>query len=91
MDSQGSTSRISKTPREPSRLCSETDECLSSESGIAKLSEFEQKLGQTQIYHSFIVQHSGYWPEVENQLNLTYVDNTMEKGTSQKVGRGKRD
>ena len=39
--------------------------------GIAKLSEFEQKYGNARIHHSLIVQHSGYWPEVENQPNLT--------------------
>ena len=39
--------------------------------GIVKLSGFEQKLGNTQIHNSLIVQHSGYWPEVENQLSLT--------------------
>jgi len=36
--------------------------------GIVKLSEFEQKLGNARIHNSLIVQHSGYWPEVENQL-----------------------
>jgi len=39
--------------------------------GIVKLSEFDQKLGNTRIHNSLIVQHSGYWPEVENQPNLT--------------------
>jgi len=39
-------------------------------SGIVKLSEFEQELGNTQIHNSLIVQNSGYWPEVENQPNL---------------------
>jgi len=42
-----------------------------SERGIVKLSEFEQKLGQTRMHHSLIVQHSGYGPEVENQPTLT--------------------
>jgi ubiquinone/menaquinone biosynthesis C-methylase UbiE len=46
--------------------------------GIAKLSEFEQKLGNIRIHNSLIVQHSGCWPEGENQPNLTYVDNTEE-------------
>jgi len=35
------------------------------------LREFDQKLGNTRIYNSLIVQHSGYRPEVENQPNLT--------------------
>ena len=39
--------------------------------GIVKLSEFEQKLGHTRIQNSLIVQHSDYWPEVENQPKLT--------------------
>jgi len=39
--------------------------------GIVKLSEFDQKLGNTRIHNSLIVQHSGYWPELENQPNLT--------------------
>jgi hypothetical protein len=39
--------------------------------GIVKLSEFDQKLGKTRIYNSLIVQHSGSWPEVENQPNST--------------------
>jgi len=38
--------------------------------GIDKLSEFDQKLGNTRIHNSLIIQHSGYWPEVENQPNL---------------------
>jgi len=40
-------------------------------SSIVKFSEFEQELGNTQIHNSLIVQQSGYWPEVENQPNLT--------------------
>ena len=39
--------------------------------GIVKLSEFDQKLGNPRIHNSLIVQYSGYWPEVENQSNLT--------------------
>ena len=39
--------------------------------GIVELSEFEQKLVNTQIHNSLILQHSGSWPEVENQPNLT--------------------
>jgi hypothetical protein len=39
--------------------------------GIVKLSEFDQNLGHTRIYHSLIVQDSGYWPETENHPNLT--------------------
>jgi hypothetical protein len=39
--------------------------------GIVKLSEFDQKRGQTRMQHALIVQHSGYWPEVENPPNLT--------------------
>jgi len=42
--------------------------------GIVKLSEFDQKLGNTRIHNSLIVQHSGYWPELENspiRLKLT--------------------
>ena len=39
--------------------------------GIVRLSEFDQKLGNTRIHNSLIVQHSGSWPEVENQANLT--------------------
>ncbi len=39
--------------------------------GIVKLSEFEQKLDNTRIHNSLIVQDSGYWPEVKNQPNLT--------------------
>jgi len=39
--------------------------------GIVKLSEFDQKLGNTQSHNSLIVHHSGYWPEVENQPKLT--------------------
>jgi len=35
--------------------------------GIVKLSEFDQNLGHTRIHHSLIIQHSGCWPEVENQ------------------------
>ena len=38
---------------------------------IVTLSEFDQKLGNTRIYNSLIVQHSGYRPEVENQPNST--------------------
>jgi len=38
--------------------------------GIVNLSEFDQKLGNTRIPNSLIVQHSGCWPEVENQPNL---------------------
>jgi len=45
--------------------------CLSFREGIVKLSEFEQKLGNTRIHNPLIVQHSGYWPEVENLPNLT--------------------
>ena len=30
--------------------------------GIVKLSEFDQKLGNTRIHNSLIVQHSYYWP-----------------------------
>jgi len=40
-------------------------------SGIVKLSEFDRKLGNTRIHHSLIVPQSGYWPEAENQPNLT--------------------
>jgi hypothetical protein len=39
--------------------------------GIVKLSEYEKKLGNTRIHNSLIIQHSGCWPEVENQLTLT--------------------
>ncbi len=39
--------------------------------GIVKLSPTGQKLGHTRIHNALIVQHSGYWPEVENQPNLT--------------------
>jgi len=39
--------------------------------GILKLSEFDQKLGNTGIHHSLIVQHSGYWAEGDKQPNLT--------------------
>ena len=39
--------------------------------GIVKLSEFDQKSCNTRIQNSLIFQHSGYWPEVENQPNLT--------------------
>ena len=39
--------------------------------GIVMLSEFDQQLGHTRIHNSLIVQHSGYWPEAENQPNLT--------------------
>ncbi len=39
--------------------------------GIVRLSEFDRKLGHTRIHHSLIVQHSGSWPEVETQPNLT--------------------
>ncbi len=39
--------------------------------GIVKLSEFDQKLGNTRIHHSLIIQHSGSWPEGENQPTLT--------------------
>jgi len=39
--------------------------------GIVKLSEFNRKLGHTRIHHSLIIQHSGSWPEGENQPNLT--------------------
>jgi len=39
--------------------------------GIVRLSEFDQKLGKTRIHHSLIVQHSGSWPEGENQHNST--------------------
>ena len=45
--------------------------------GIAKLSECDQNLGHTRIHHALIVQHAGSWPEGENQLNLTEVDNTL--------------
>ena len=38
--------------------------------GIVKLSEIEQKLGNTRIHNSLIVQHSGSWLAVENQPNL---------------------
>jgi len=44
---------------------------------IVKLSEFDQQLGHTRIHHSLMVQHSGSWPEGENQPNLTEVDNTF--------------
>jgi len=43
---------------------------------IVKLSEFDKKLGNTRIHHSLIIQHSGYWLEMENQRNLTEVDHT---------------
>ena len=39
--------------------------------GIFKLSEFDQKLGNTRMHNSLIVQHSDCWPEVENQPKLT--------------------
>jgi len=39
--------------------------------GIVRLSEFDQKLGHTRIHNSLIVQQSYYWPEVENQPNVT--------------------
>jgi len=47
--------------------------------GIVRLSEFEQKLSNTQIHNSLIVQYSNYWPEAENQPNLIYVDNARIK------------
>ncbi len=37
--------------------------------GIVKLTEFDQNLGNTRIHHSLIIQHLGSWPEVENQPN----------------------
>ena len=39
--------------------------------GIVKLSEFDQKFGKARIHNSLIVQHSGYWSEVENRPNST--------------------
>jgi len=36
-----------------------------------KLNEFDQKLGNSRIHNPLIVQHSGSWPLVEIQLNLT--------------------
>ena len=39
--------------------------------GTVKLSESDQKFGNTRIHSSLIVQHSGYWLVVENQPNLT--------------------
>ena len=44
---------------------------ISNSESIVKLSEFEQKLGNTRNHNSLIVQHSGSWPEVEKQSNLT--------------------
>ena len=38
--------------------------------GIVKLSAFDQKIGNPRIHNSLIVQHSDYWPEVENQPYL---------------------
>jgi hypothetical protein len=43
------------------------DQGFRSFEGIVKLSEFEQKLGNTRIHNPLIIQHSGCWPEVENQ------------------------
>jgi len=45
--------------------------------GIVKLSEFEQQLGNTRIHNSLIIKHSSFWPEGENQPALTEVDNTL--------------
>jgi hypothetical protein len=39
--------------------------------GIVKLSEFEQKLGNTRIHNPLIIQYSGCWPEVANQPTMT--------------------
>jgi hypothetical protein len=39
--------------------------------GIVKFSEFGQNFGNTRIHNSLIVQHSGCWPEVENQPTVT--------------------
>jgi hypothetical protein len=39
--------------------------------GIVNLSEIAQKGGNTRIHNSLIVQHSGSWPEGENQPNVT--------------------
>ena len=39
--------------------------------GTVKLSESDQKFGNTRIHNSLIVQHSGSWFEVENLPNLT--------------------
>ncbi len=63
--------------------------------GIVKLSEFDQKLGNTRIHNSLIVQHSGYWPELENspiRLKLTipngYTFNDFnEQGLESALGR----
>jgi len=39
--------------------------------GIVKLSEFDQKFGNTRLHNSLIIQDSGSWPEGENQPNST--------------------
>jgi len=39
--------------------------------GIVNLSHFGQKTGSFSFHNSLIIKHSGYWPEVENQPNLT--------------------
>ncbi len=49
----------------------ETFEIFKPFNGIVKLSEFDQKSGNTRIHNSLIVQHSGSWPEGENQPNVT--------------------
>jgi len=41
------------------------------QSGIVKFSAFDQQVGHTRIRNALIVQHSGSWPERENQPNLT--------------------
>jgi len=56
--------------------------------GIVKVREFDQKLGQTRIPHSLIVQHAGYGPEGETQPTLTYVDNTRVRGCREGSGVG---
>ena len=39
--------------------------------GIVNLNGFDEKLGNTGIHESLIIQNSGYWLEVENQSNWT--------------------
>ena len=55
--------------------------------GIVKLSEFEQKLGDTRIHHALIVQHTGSWAEGDNQPTLTEVDITETRPIFLKLRR----
>ncbi len=49
----------------------EEDGATGIEYGIVKLSEFDQKFGNTRLHNSLIIQDSGSWPEGENQPNST--------------------